>query len=73
MAAGLPFLRQADRHRRIIYAATALFREAGYEGAKMEAIAAQDEVSIGTIYDYCQNKGDILGVGRRYDGRTGYW
>ena len=37
-----------------------LFREAGYEGAKIEAIAAQAEVSVGTIYNYYRNKGDIL-------------
>ncbi|RUU55071.1 TetR/AcrR family transcriptional regulator, partial [Mesorhizobium sp. M2C.T.Ca.TU.009.01.2.1] len=53
---------KADRHRRIIDAATALFREVGYEGAKIEAIAARAEVSIGTIYNYYQNKGDILGA-----------
>ena len=41
-------------------AAAALFREAGYEGAKIEAIAAQAEVSVGTIYNYYRNKGDIL-------------
>ncbi|TGQ19993.1 TetR/AcrR family transcriptional regulator, partial [Mesorhizobium sp. M00.F.Ca.ET.220.01.1.1] len=59
---GLRERQKADRHRRIIDAATALFREAGYEGAKIEAIAAQAEVSIGTIYNYYQNKGDILGA-----------
>lgn len=59
---GLRERQKADRHRRIIDAAAALFREAGYEGAKIEAIAAQAEVSIGTIYNYYQNKGDILGA-----------
>ena len=59
---GLRERQKADRHRRIIDAATALFREAGYEGAKIEAIAARAEVSIGTIYNYYQNKGDILGA-----------
>ncbi|RWG02294.1 TetR/AcrR family transcriptional regulator [Mesorhizobium sp.] len=59
---GLRARQKADRHRRIIDAATELFREAGYEGAKIEAIAAQAEVSIGTIYNYYQNKGDILGA-----------
>ena len=59
---GLRARQKADRHRRIIEAAAALFREAGYEGAKIEAIAAQAEVSIGTIYNYYQNKGDILGA-----------
>ncbi|RWM05880.1 MAG: TetR/AcrR family transcriptional regulator [Mesorhizobium sp.] len=59
---GLRERQKADRHRRIIDAATSLFRESGYEGAKIEAIAAQAEVSIGTIYNYYQNKGDILGA-----------
>jgi len=59
---GLRARQKADRHRRIIEAAAALFREAGYEGAKIEAIATQAEVSIGTIYNYYQNKGDILGA-----------
>ncbi|MER8491201.1 TetR/AcrR family transcriptional regulator [Mesorhizobium australicum] len=59
---GLRARQKADRHRRIIESAAALFREAGYEGAKIETIAAQAEVSIGTIYNYYQNKGDILGA-----------
>ncbi|RUT95156.1 TetR/AcrR family transcriptional regulator, partial [Mesorhizobium sp. M7A.T.Ca.TU.009.01.3.2] len=48
---GLRARQKADRHRRIIEAAAELFREAGYEGAKIEAIAAQAEVSVGTIYN----------------------
>src|SRR6187399_190414 len=51
---------KADRDGRILDAAAALFREAGYEGAKIEAIAAAAEVSVGTIYNYYQDKGDIL-------------
>lgn len=57
---GLRAKHKADRHRRILEAAAALFREAGYEGAKIETIAAQAEVSVGTIYNYYRNKGDIL-------------
>ncbi|MER8631770.1 TetR/AcrR family transcriptional regulator [Mesorhizobium opportunistum] len=59
---GLRARQKADRHRRIIEAAAALFRDAGYEGAKIEAIAMQAEVSVGTIYNYYENKGDILGA-----------
>ena len=62
-AAGMSGLRErqkADRHDRIIEAATRLFREQGYEAVKMEAIAAAAEVSIGTIYNYYRNKGDLL-------------
>jgi AcrR family transcriptional regulator len=57
---GLRAKHKADRHRRILEAAAELFREAGYEGAKIEAIASEAEVSVGTIYNYYQNKGDIL-------------
>ena len=59
---GLRAKHKADRDGRILDAAAELFREAGYEGAKIEAIAAQAEVSVGTIYNYYQNKGDILGA-----------
>jgi AcrR family transcriptional regulator len=57
---GLRAKHRADRDGRILDAAARLFREAGYEGAKIEAIAAQAEVSVGTIYNYYHNKGDIL-------------
>ena len=57
---GLRERQRADRQRRIIEAAAALFRQSGYEGAKIEAIAAEAEVSVGTIYNYYRNKGDIL-------------
>lgn len=57
---GLRARHKADRQQRILDAATSLFREAGYEGAKIEAIAAQADVSVGTIYNYYRNKGDIL-------------
>ena len=57
---GLRAKHKADRDGRIVEAAAELFREAGYEGAKIEAIAAAAEVSVGTIYNYYQNKGDIL-------------
>jgi AcrR family transcriptional regulator len=57
---GLRQKQKADRHDRILEAAAGLFREFGYEAVKMEAIAAAAEVSIGTIYNYYQNKGDLL-------------
>jgi AcrR family transcriptional regulator len=57
---GLRARQKADRHQRILQAAAELFRKSGYEGAKIEAIAAMAEVSIGTIYNYYQNKGDLL-------------
>ena len=57
---GLRAKHKADRDSRILEAAAELFRTAGYEGAKIEAIAAQADVSVGTIYNYYRNKGDIL-------------
>lgn len=57
---GLRARQKADRHGRILEAAARLFREHGYEAVKMEAIAAAAQVSIGTIYNYYQNKGDLL-------------
>jgi len=57
---GLRAKQKADRHGRILAAASELFRDHGYEQVKMEAIAAAAEVSIGTIYNYYQNKGDLL-------------
>ena len=57
---GLRAKNKADRDRRIVEAAAELFRSAGYDGARIEAIAASAEVSIGTIYNYYRNKGDLL-------------
>jgi AcrR family transcriptional regulator len=57
---GLRAKQKADRHTRILETATMLFRENGYDAVKMETIAAAAEVSIGTIYNYYQNKGDLL-------------
>jgi AcrR family transcriptional regulator len=57
---GLRAKHKADRDRRIVEAAAELFRTAGYEGSRIEQIAAEAEVSIGTIYNYYRNKGDLL-------------
>jgi AcrR family transcriptional regulator len=57
---GLRAKQKADRSLRIIDTATTLFREQGYDAVKMEAIAEAAEVSIGTIYNYYRNKGDLL-------------
>jgi AcrR family transcriptional regulator len=58
--AGLRERQKADRERRILEAATGLFREVGYDAARIEDIAERAEVSVGTFYNYYQNKGDIL-------------
>ena len=57
---GLRARQKAHRHDRILEAAAGLFRDHGYEAVKMDAIAAAAEVSTGTIYNYYQNKGDLL-------------
>jgi AcrR family transcriptional regulator len=57
---GLRAKHKADRNSRILEAASRQFREAGFEETRIEAIAAEAQVSIGTIYNYYQNKGDIL-------------
>lgn len=58
--AGLRAKHKIDRNSRIVEAAAGLFRKQGYEGARIEDIAARAEVSVGTIYNYYRNKGDIL-------------
>ena len=58
--AGLREKQKADRERRILQAATGLFREVGYDAARIESIAERAEVSVGTFYNYFENKGDIL-------------
>lgn len=57
---GLRDRQKADRNRRILEAATTLFRQQGYDSARIEDIAEMAEVSVGTLYNYYQNKGDIL-------------
>lgn len=58
--AGLRAKQKADKTRRILESATTLFREQGYDNARIEDIAEMAEVSVGTLYNYYQNKGDIL-------------
>ncbi|PWW00269.1 TetR family transcriptional regulator [Hoeflea marina] len=57
---GLRARQKADRNRRILEAATTLFRVQGYDSARIEDIAELAEVSVGTLYNYYENKGDIL-------------
>jgi len=57
---GLREKQKADREQRILKAASRLFREEGYDRTKIETIAAKAKVSIGTVYNYYQNKGDLL-------------
>ncbi|NIA69060.1 TetR/AcrR family transcriptional regulator [Pelagibius litoralis] len=57
---GLRAKQKADRDHRILKAASHLFREEGYDRTKIETIAAEAEVAIGTVYNYYRNKGDLL-------------
>ena len=58
--AGLREKQKADRTRRILEAASRLFREGGYGAIRIEDIAHAAEVSVGTLYNYFTNKGDLL-------------
>ena len=51
---------KADRCRRIIEASEQLFRNQGYEETKIEAIAREAGVSVGTVYNYFETKSDIV-------------
>lgn len=58
--AGLRERQKADRRRRILEAASQMFRAKGYRSARIEDVAARAGVSVGTIYNYYQTKGDML-------------
>lgn len=58
--AGLRERQKADRTRRILEAASALFRAQGYDAVRLEDIAAVAEVSVGTCYNYFTTKGELL-------------
>ena len=57
---GLRERQKADRRRRILEAAAGRFRREGYHAARIEDLAADAEVSVGTVYNYHRTKGDIL-------------
>lgn len=58
--AGLRERQKAKRNRSILTAASALFGQVGYEAARIDAIAEAAEVSVGTFYNYFENKADLL-------------
>jgi AcrR family transcriptional regulator len=51
---------KADRHRRILAAAVVRFRRDGFHSVRIEDVAEDAEVSVGTIYNYYGTKGDLL-------------
>jgi AcrR family transcriptional regulator len=57
---GLRARQKRLRHERILDAALQLFRDAGYDAVRTEDIAAAAEVSVGTLYNYFESKGDLL-------------
>ena len=58
--AGLRERQKADRERRILEAAVTQFRADGYRSVRIEDLAEMAQVSVGTVYNYYQTKGDIL-------------
>lgn len=58
--AGLRERQKAAREKRILQAAVTQFRADGYRSVRIEDLADMAEVSVGTVYNYYQTKGDIL-------------
>lgn len=58
--AGLREKQKADREKRILQAAVTRFQAEGYRPVRIEDLAQTAEVSVGTVYNYYQTKGDIL-------------
>jgi len=52
--------RQKQRKDEIITAARRCFRTSGFHGASMSQIASEAKLSVGQIYRYFNNKGDII-------------
>jgi AcrR family transcriptional regulator len=57
---GLRARQKADRLGRILSAASARFRRLGYDATRIEDIAEEADVSVGTVYNYFRTKGDVL-------------
>lgn len=53
-------MKSADKHRKIIRAATKVFAKKGFFNARISDIAKEAKVADGTIYLYFNNKFDIL-------------
>jgi AcrR family transcriptional regulator len=57
---GLRERQKEDRRSRILVAAVARFRRDGFHPVRMEDVADDAEVSVGTVYNYYGTKGDLL-------------
>jgi AcrR family transcriptional regulator len=58
----MPGLRAKQKEKRreaIMGAASKLFKNKGFTATSMEGIAAEAELSVGTVYNYFKTKGDI--------------
>jgi TetR/AcrR family fatty acid metabolism transcriptional regulator len=49
-----------EKEDRILEAAVTVFSKEGFHNARMEAVAREAGVAVGTIYNYFQNKEDLL-------------
>lgn len=57
---GLRESQKAQREQRILQAAERRFREQGYEQTRIEDVAREARISVGTVYNYFANKSDLL-------------
>ena len=60
--AGLRERQRRAREDRILREAMRLFASEGFEATRMELVADAADVSVGTLYNYHQNKHDLLGA-----------
>src|ERR1700679_4332944 len=51
---------KAERRRRVLEAARAVFLEHGYEDATTREIATRAGVAVGTVFVYARDKRDLL-------------
>ncbi|MBZ4023799.1 TetR family transcriptional regulator [Rhodobacter sp. TJ_12] len=58
--AGLREKQKASRNKAIVKAASLLFKQNGYEAARIGEIAERAEVSVGTLYNYYDSKAELL-------------
>ena len=52
--------KKAERRAAIISVARKAFQKSGFDGASMEAIAEDSDISSATLYNYFQSKSELL-------------
>jgi len=55
-----PFMKDEDKHQKILRAAVKVFSEKGFFNSRVSEIAKEANVADGTIYLYFKNKDDLL-------------